>query len=77
MEEIKYTCDYCNVEVLQKVHYKLPKGWIVLGYHKESFAAIDDWRTTHHFCCQDHMDKAVKVYDNREPLTKFADIKNR
>ena len=62
MVEVKrLVCDNCGKIVDgEGMPVRLPKGWCVLGYHKQSFAAYDDWRITHHFCSSECLD-AVKV----------------
>lgn len=62
MRTLELTCDCCGkTEDGDDHHFALPKGWYLVGYHGQKFAAYDDWRVTHHFCSTECMDKIMNA----------------
>jgi len=66
MKKQELVCDGCGkTSEGDAQHFKLPKGWYVLGFHAQSFVAPDDWRVTHHFCSSECLDKVMNAPSNR------------
>ena len=62
MRKLELICDYCGQTAKgDEIHWDLPQGWVVLGYHSQTFAGFDAWRVTNHFCSTECMKKAVQV----------------
>ena len=62
MKREELVCDGCGlVETGDEIHFRLPKGWYVVGYHCQTFVAPDDWRVSHHFCSPECMNKIMDV----------------
>ncbi len=62
MEKIELICDGCGkIAKGKENHFGLPKGWVVVGFHSQTFVGYDDWRVTHHFCSFECMNKIMDV----------------
>jgi len=62
MRKLELICDYCGKKAKgEEHHYGLPKGWVVLGFHSQTFIAYDDWRIIYHFCSSECMNKMLNV----------------
>ncbi len=63
--KITLICDYCGktIETYGFSMVDLPKEWYAIAFHSGHFAAYDDWRVTHHFCCKEHLDKSISFKD--------------
>ena len=62
MKKQELVCDGCGKTAKgDEQHFKLPKGWYVMGFHAQSFVAPDDWRVTHHFCSSECLEKVMNA----------------
>jgi len=71
MKVEELVCDNCGKKAKgDEHHFRLPKGWSVVGFHSQSFVAYDDWRVTHHFCSAECMNTIMDVTINPKPKEK-------
>jgi hypothetical protein len=70
-------CDNCGkIKEGDEYHYGLPKGWYIVGYHCQRYAAYDDWRALKHFCSWECMIQKIKA-DGKELKAELQLSKRR